>query len=101
MSELIQRLQAWYLARCDGEWEHRYGIDIGTLDNPGFCLRVDLMGTPLEPRPFSPVNVERSEQDWYHCWVEDQQFHGAGGARNLEDLLRTFLEWAEQTPSQT
>jgi hypothetical protein len=28
-------LEAWYASRCDGEWEHGYGISIETLDNPG------------------------------------------------------------------
>ena len=38
----IEQLQAWYAAQCNGKWEHTYGIAIGTLDNPGWSLSVDL-----------------------------------------------------------
>jgi Immunity protein 53 len=37
----FDRLQVWYLAQCDGDWEHRHGVTIGTLDNPGWSLRID------------------------------------------------------------
>lgn len=26
-------LQSWYVGRCDGEWEHEFGVSIGALDN--------------------------------------------------------------------
>jgi len=28
---VIAQLQQWYLAQCDGEWEHHSGIDINTI----------------------------------------------------------------------
>ncbi len=51
----IERLQAWYLAQCDGEWEHGFGPTISTLDNPGWSVKVDLKGTELFEKPFSLV----------------------------------------------
>jgi hypothetical protein len=37
--DALSRLQAWYFAQCDGEWEHSYGIHIENCDNPGRLLR--------------------------------------------------------------
>ena len=46
MVSLLPALQDWYNARCDGDREHRYGI--GTTDNPGWRLSIDLEGTALQ-----------------------------------------------------
>ena len=44
--------QLCYLSRCDGDWEHSFGVVVETLDNPGWRLLVDLEGTGLEAKPF-------------------------------------------------
>lgn len=41
----IDRIQSWFAERCNGEWEHEFGITIETLDNPGWRVRIDLAGT--------------------------------------------------------
>jgi Immunity protein 53 len=56
-------LQAWYAARCDGDWEHGYGVAIQTLDNPGWSLRINLEGTMLEGRSLDGREVHRSQHD--------------------------------------
>jgi len=43
--EITAWLQQWYLQQCDGDWEHGYGLHIGTLDNPGWTVDVNLAGT--------------------------------------------------------
>lgn len=99
----LQRLEAWYAAQCDGEWEHRYGVHIETLDNPGWLARIDLVGTPLDGRGFSPVAEGVSparhplEPCWIDCSVQAQVWQGAGDATQLRRILRTFLDWAEAT----
>lgn len=92
MSDTLQRLQDWYKRHCDGDWEHQYGVRIDTLDNPGWSVEIDLHGT--RPRGFEPLKVERSEEDWIQCRREGSKWLGFGGARNLDELLRTFLGWA-------
>jgi hypothetical protein len=34
----IERIQKWYLEQCNGDWEHSYGIEITTMDNPGWYI---------------------------------------------------------------
>ncbi len=98
MNEL-ERLQAWYLAQCDGEWEHSFGVSIDTLDNPGWIVDIDLTGTSIASRLFAAVarGMAPNETDWVSCKVEGAKFQGAGGASNLVEILGIFLDWAEQS----
>ena len=94
--DLLARLQAWYRSNCDGDWEHTYGIQIENLDNPGWHLSVDIEEIDADEMTFVPVEVHHSAEDWYQCFLRDGKFKGYGGAQNLTDLLRTFLEWADR-----
>ena len=58
MSTDIEWLEQWYVAQCDGDWEHAKGVKIETLDNPGWLLTVDLAGTEREGRPDAVVRIE-------------------------------------------
>jgi hypothetical protein len=93
--DLVAALETWYAGNCDGDWEHELGVRLGTLDNPGWLLDIDLEGTPLQGRAFSRVQEDRTENDWVRCWVEANVFKGRGGPRNLGDLLRIFTSWTE------
>ncbi|MEL6672671.1 MAG: Imm53 family immunity protein [Bacteroidota bacterium] len=93
MRDLIESLQNWYTIHCDGDWEHDYGYEIGTLDNPGFYVRIDLADTALWE-----LDIERSfqhpqdEQDWFQIKVEDQSLLCACGPPNLSRVLTMFFE---------
>jgi hypothetical protein len=95
MDELA-KLQEWYFAQCDGDWEHAWGVEIGTLDNPGWSLRISLEDTRLADVPYERRKVETSELEWMHCWVEDQTVQAAGGPRMLTAMLAEFFRWADQ-----
>jgi len=41
----LRALEDWYASVCDGDWEHTYGVKIGTLDNPGWTVDIDLRQT--------------------------------------------------------
>jgi hypothetical protein len=100
MNELTE-LQAWFAAHCDGEWEHGDGIEIHTLDNPGWRVAIGLAETELEDRPFAVVeeNYEH-ETAWVRCWVEDGRFQGAGGPAQLTRILQIFLAWAKRAAAE-
>ena len=113
---VIQELQDWFVAQCNGEWEHRLAINITTCDNPGWVVKIDVRGTNLETRNFDIVSKNVSQkfidqslgkealpfvpenplaEEWMVCFVKDGKFEGAGDARRLEDILKIFLEWAK------
>lgn len=90
---LLVWLQGWYSSLCDGDWEHAEAIHIGTLDNPGWRVRIPLVATCWETKPFERTEVQRDEHDWVHAWVEDGFYHSACGPTNLSEALFIFREW--------
>ena len=88
-------LNEWYRRQCDGDWEHQYGIQMETLDNPGWSIEIDLAETELEARSFTTVQIERSEHDWVHLRIEGAKFLGYGGVGNLNEIVTAFRNWAE------
>jgi hypothetical protein len=91
----LERLQRWFASCANGDWEHRYGISIKTLDNPGWVVSIDMQATSLEARQFEEQQDKRSNEDWYRCRLEGTTFRGYGGQHNLNEILDVFLNWAE------
>ncbi len=95
MRNLLDSLQSWYENQCDGEWEHQYGVKIETLDNPGWAVEIDLIGTKLSDKVLAETTEERSATDWIRCSTGSGQFKGFGGPRNLAEIIERFLAWVE------
>jgi hypothetical protein len=103
---VLQELQNWYRAQCDGEWEHGYAIQISTVDNPGWKVTIHLDGTALEEEKFEAVSygvgkeaIEGSD-DWLLCRVEEKRFEGRGGPQKLEEIIKIFLQWTKSPTSR-
>lgn len=94
--EIVIWLQQWYLQYCDGDWEHSERINIHTIDNPGWRVTISLEGTHCENAFFKNIETENNENDWFHCFLRNGNFEGAGGACNLLDILYVFKDWVEQ-----
>lgn len=88
-------LQQWFNDQCDGDWEHMQGINISTVDNPGWYVEVDLIETSLENKVFNNVRIERTDDDWLICRVENNTFVGSGGALNLNEIIEVFKKWVQ------
>ena len=87
----MQDLQKWYLAQCNGHWEHAYGIKIETLDNPGWAVTIDLAETRWVDVVCERRLKDRGEGDWVRVEMVASQFVGHGGPTNLEDICSEFL----------
>ena len=96
-------LARWYQSQCDGDWEHTYGIQIETLDNPGWSVSIDLFETPLDEVPFAPVSSGELGGDgnpstrWHFCRVREARFDASGGPLDLGDIIAVFRKWAESS----
>jgi hypothetical protein len=88
-------LQKWYQSHCNGDWEHDSRIHIGTIDNPGWSLTINLQNTELEGKKFQEIEINRSENDWLFCTVKGSLFEGRCGSDNLNEVLQSFRSWAE------
>ncbi len=104
-SDTLARLMRWYESRCDGEWEHGYGVQIATLDNPGWRVSIDLSGLKYASRPFKTVEIGTGDDDhaedgeplgaWFVCRVMDGRFDAACGPGELDHVLARFLDWID------
>jgi hypothetical protein len=90
---MASKLEEWYLQRCDGEWEHSYGIKIDTLDNPGWTIKIDLKETKQQDAILKRVAIHRTEHDWIEYWVDYKQFNIACGPKNFSEATEIFVEW--------
>jgi Immunity protein 53 len=88
---LIEQIQAWYAAQCDGDWEHQYGVSIETLDNLGWCVTVDLSGTSLENIRFQTYHEDNGAEDWIFCEASENTFVGRGDPGKLQTILEIFV----------
>jgi len=96
MRDVLIELQQWYVSNCNSDWEHTFGCRIGTLDNPGWYVEIDVEDTRMETIPFSEVDARnRSDIDWVFCKLEAKTFKGYGGPANLEEVLDIFLDWVK------
>jgi hypothetical protein len=96
---VLQGLQQWFAAECNGDWEHSYGIVIETTDNPGWSVEVDLDETPLACAGRPPVKQHISEQDWLHIEITDAKFRGAGDPTKLVIILAAFIDFKNSIES--
>lgn len=92
----LDRLQEWYSTRCNGDWEHQYGVEIETLDNPGWRVKINLTGTVAEGMTLPHIKLDRSEIDWINYWIEDRAFNAACGAKNLAETIGIFCDWFDK-----
>jgi len=91
----LKRLERWYRGNCDGDWEHRWGVTIETLDNPGWSIKIDLVGTRLAGHSFAPLEHRLSKRNFLVARIDDEKFKAFCGPDRLEDALKLFLDWAE------
>ena len=95
MGEVLGALQAWYAAHCDGDWEQEFGVTIGTVQDAGWELRVDLVGTSLAGSELPRERTARTPADWCEIWCDGYTFRAAGGLDNLSELVEAFCHFAE------
>ena len=88
---VITEIESWYKQQCNSSWEHQYGISLQTIDNPGWELKIDLLGTPYSELKMEPYYCERSESDWLFCKIESGVFYAYGGPMNLCEMLKYFI----------
>ncbi|MBC7148140.1 MAG: immunity 53 family protein [Rhizobium sp.] len=93
--DAVSKLCAWYELQCVDDWHEDHGIKIGTLDNPGWSMKIDLEGTALCERPFQEIQIERTDRDWVFARKDGSTFEAFGGPMALDEMIKIFLAWAE------
>ena len=91
--DLLEKLEQWYGEQCDGLWEHGSGVEITSVDNPGWMVTIDLRDTASQDTPLEPLSIDNGETDWLHCLKRDGKFVGAGDPSKLQAILEQFLKF--------
>jgi hypothetical protein len=86
-------LQEWSLFHWNRQWHNSYGISIRNVDNPGWLVEINLEGTVLKGKDFTPIIIDRTEKDWIYCQVNHTQFQASCGGMNLIEILQRFEQW--------
>ena len=74
----------------------RYGVNIQTIDNPGWSVGIDVAGTSAEgvaiPR-FRSTDFDENDQDWVECGLSEDEasFGGVGDQKELAFIVDYFL----------
>ena len=93
----IKWLQDWYTQNCINEWEHFYGLEIKTLDNPGWYVNIDLNETKYQNLVMEKIRREIGEDDWIVCEITNGVFRGFGDSQKLEKILDVFINLVTST----
>lgn len=88
-------LSNWYFECCKRGLNSKDRIMISTIDNPGWDLQIDLRDTGLDEKKIPYVKVERTDDDWYHCFIKESTFNGPCGLYNFFEALGVFKKLAE------
>lgn len=94
--EILDWMQNWFKSNCDGDWEHGEGIQITTLDNPGWEVEIDISKTSIANLNLKSILNEKGKNDWYGVKIENQKFIASGDAGKLKFLLGLFKEMIDK-----
>ena len=104
MSNELIKLQKWYAAQCQSiesvpsgqtPWQDKYGISIGTSDNPAWNVTIDLAGTSLEGTTIPAYNIDNGDEDWVRCHIIDNHYYGIGDPSKLIVILNYFFQFQQ------
>ncbi|MGK5594137.1 MAG: immunity 53 family protein [Parachlamydiaceae bacterium] len=93
MNTTLKEIQEWYESQCNGDWEHTYGVNVNTLENPGWKVTIAIAETECEGKPFPELVLKRTDDDWVRCSVSRSYFVGFGGPANFKEIVEIFLRW--------
>jgi hypothetical protein len=96
--DIINWMQNWYYSQCDEDWEHTERFRIKTTET-GWYFSFYLEDI-FYKNNFSPIEVKKSQNDWYKCYLDEYRFIGMGGIFNLIDILNTFKQWVERQEAE-
>ncbi len=100
MDENIKWLLKWLESQYKGSWQGQSVVSLGTLDNPGWILKINIDQTMQQNQAFSEIIIDRTDCDWVQCLVRDGGFLGAGGGYNLPEIVQIFRNWVVRGKSR-
>lgn len=100
-NSILKWLEGWYSNCCNEDWEHQYGILIDTIDNPGWHVEIDLVGTKYEHEEIKRILIDNGDDDWYDYRIENGKYFASGDPSKLTRLIEIFREFIENVDETT
>jgi len=91
----LEWIQNWFSSQVNGEWEHHQGIQIESLDNPGWRVVIDLNQTSFESKKFEEIKIEEGIE-WASIRVTDGIFEAFVSINKLDWALKIFRKFIEE-----
>ncbi|EDP72128.1 hypothetical protein FBALC1_13542 [Flavobacteriales bacterium ALC-1] len=98
--EILDWIQDWFKANCDGDWEKDEVIQITTLAAPGWEVEIDISRTSIANLEIKWILNEINRHDWYGVKVKNQKFFAAGDANKLTFLLDLFKQMIDKIENE-
>lgn len=99
---VLTTISKWYADQCDGDWEHNFGVELTTVDNPGWQLVADLHGTRLATATLDPIEEDDTDElgtnVWYYRKKQDCKYLACGDPSQLSRMLTDLAEWLLTSP---
>lgn len=92
---LVNWLAKYYILSICENQKCLSSVSINTLDNPGWCVEIDLSGSKLANSKFDEFQNDNGDDDWIHCRIEKNVFKAFGDANKLEEIIKIFKKLVE------
>lgn len=90
IDDVLLWLEDWCASYWTTDAKRKLRLVVGTLDNPGWDVRISCALTNTEGDPPTLLKVRRAEHDWLLCRGDGSSFDGCGGPLNLAQILEVF-----------
>lgn len=94
-------LQNWFLYNCDGDWEHENTINIESLANPGWQVKIYLNYTSVASIEIDAIKINNGDDDWFFYEIKNKVYRAGGDPKKLEFLILKFKEIVETNGNKT
>lgn len=97
---LLNWLQGWYIQECVNNKKYNLDeiINIDTIDNPGWHIRINLKATKFTRKILDEINVDNGDDDWVFIKLDKGVFEGVGDKNKLVYILEIFKTWCQNIP---
>ena len=91
----LEWLEDWDQSQCNGVWEHKRGVNLESLEAPGWRLTIHLIGTSATNVRPQRLNLDTPCGEWINCSISGDRFQGSGDPRKLEQIIGVFRQWVD------
>lgn len=95
MMFILKWLQNFCIQNYDKICHENEIVNIYTVDNPGWRVKIDLRNTNLISKSFNEVSIDNSDDDWVFIKIMDNVFDAACDKNKLVYALSFFKEWSQ------